>query len=146
MTIRPWPTLRLLWLSFLQQILGFFDKADRRAQSVEGCFYGRDAAGYRDWIWHSASTAIPWISPRLELAGGYTRRSGQISLYVAFMSQGIAAAPCNSLKQEGNDCDTVRHGNGFQISQKPLILLAIPAGLSLCDRNQVVVQNFLQTF
>ena len=45
------------------------------------------------------------------------------------MSHGVTAAPCNPLKQEGNSCDTVRHGGGSLKSQKPLILLAIPAGL-----------------
>ena len=32
------------------------------------------------------------------------------ALNVATMSHGLAALPCNSLKQEGNDCDTARHG------------------------------------
>src|SRR3981189_936262 len=44
------------------------------------------------------------------------------------MSHGATAALCNPLKQEGNNCDTVRHGKGFQGSQKSLISLAIPAG------------------
>jgi hypothetical protein len=44
------------------------------------------------------------------------------------MSHGVTAEPCNPLKQEGNSCDTMRHGKGFRKSQKPLILLAIPAG------------------
>jgi hypothetical protein len=34
------------------------------------------------------------------------------SIYVAFMPYGPTAAVCNSLKQEGNGCGTVRHGTG----------------------------------
>jgi hypothetical protein len=44
------------------------------------------------------------------------------------MSHGDAAPPCNSLKQEGNSCDTLRHGLEWQKSQKALKTLAIPAG------------------
>jgi hypothetical protein len=62
------------------------------------------------------------LSPR-----GSLRRSFSWP-HVAFMSHGVTAAVCNPLKQEGNSCDIVRHGKGFQKSQKPLILLAIPAG------------------
>src|SRR5260221_10757632 len=43
--------------------------------------------------------------------------------HVAFMSHGVTATLCNSLKQEGNSCDTVRHETEPQNSQKPLILL-----------------------
>jgi hypothetical protein len=53
--------------------------------------------------------------------------------HVAFMSHGVTATLCNSLKQEGNSCDTVRHETGPQNSQKPLILLAIPAEFVPCN-------------
>ena len=48
--------------------------------------------------------------------------------HAAFLSHGLAATRCNSLKQEGNNCDMVRHRKGSRKTQKALILLAIPAG------------------
>jgi hypothetical protein len=48
--------------------------------------------------------------------------------YVAIMSHGLTALVRNSLKQEGNDCDTERHELDGSKSKKCLILLAIPAG------------------
>jgi hypothetical protein len=45
------------------------------------------------------------------------------------MSHGITATFCNSLKQEGNSCDILRHEFDGQKFKKCLISLAIPAEL-----------------
>jgi hypothetical protein len=46
------------------------------------------------------------------------------------MSHRLAGPKRNSLKQGGNSCDTVRHEIRGGKLQKPLILLAIPAGIA----------------
>ncbi len=69
------------------------------------------------------------------LVGRLPRTTRPVSCpYVALMSHGTAGDLCNSLKQDGNSCDTVRHRTGAQKSQKPLILLAVPAGLEPATR------------
>src|SRR5713101_1287117 len=74
----------------------------------------------------SASARLSTLS--VMRASGFIAGGPRWGSLVATMSHGLAAAPCNSLKQEGNSCDRVVHGTGLRNQQKPLVSSALPAG------------------